>query len=157
MVSHFRVAQAHFSARSCLERVPLADHRPTVTNRSYCRYDPAHPRPNRCGEWTDVGPRTTPYHRGRHRSRGTGEGAATDERFEKNWTWFTAQAEELYGTHRGKSLCISEQELFVGETPAEAIAQAKAVHPDDDGRFTRIIPQEKVERIYAHSKAVVPL
>lgn len=80
-----------------------------------------------------------------------------DERFEKNWAWFTAHAEEIYRTQRGKCLCISEQELFVGDTPAEAIAQAKAAYPDDDGRFTRMIPREKLERIYAHSGRVVPL
>ena len=72
-----------------------------------------------------------------------------DERFERNWAWFTAQAEAIYRTHRGQCLCISGQELFLGATPAEAIEKAKAAHPDDDGRFTRIIPEEKMDSVFA--------
>ena len=73
-----------------------------------------------------------------------------DARFELNWTWFTSHAAEIYSTHRGKCLCVAGQELFVADTPAEAIAKAKAAHPDDDGRFTRYIPKERTYRIYAH-------
>lgn len=73
-----------------------------------------------------------------------------DERFERNWRWFEAHAAEAYTLHRGKCLCISGQELFVADTPAEVIALAKAAHPEDDGRFTRIIPKERTIRIYAH-------
>jgi hypothetical protein len=75
---------------------------------------------------------------------------AQDERFERNWAWFTASAAEIYAKHRGKCLCIAGQELFVADTPEQAIASAKAAHPDDDGLFTRYIPKEKAFRIYAH-------
>jgi hypothetical protein len=30
------------------------------------------------------------------------------------------------------------------------MALAKAAHPEDEGRFLRYIPREKVPRIYAH-------
>lgn len=74
---------------------------------------------------------------------------AQHERFERNWAWFEAHARDIYATQRGKCLCIAGQELFVADTPAEVLALAKAAHPDDDGRFTRIIPQERCARIYA--------
>ena len=80
-----------------------------------------------------------------------------DERFERNWAWFEAHAQEIYKTHRGKCLCISGQELFVADTPAEALALAIAAHPEDDGRFTRYIPRERTYRIYAHQWGVAPL
>lgn len=77
---------------------------------------------------------------------------AQDERFERNWAWFAAHAQEIYATQRGKCICIAGQQLFVGDTSAEAVALAKTAHPDDDGRFTRIIPQEKVACIYAYQR-----
>ena len=80
-----------------------------------------------------------------------------DERFERNWAWFKAHAAEIYERHRGKCLCIAGQELFVADTPQEALAQAKAAHPEDNGFFTRYIPKEKAYRIYAHRRRVVPL
>jgi len=39
--------------------------------------------------------------------------------------------------------------LFVADTATEAVAKAKAAHPEDQGWFTRYIPKEKVARIYA--------
>jgi hypothetical protein len=78
-----------------------------------------------------------------------------DERFERNWAWFTARASEIYSKHRGKCLCVAGQELFVADTPAEVLALAKAAHPDDNGRFTRYIPLERTARIYAHRRSVV--
>jgi hypothetical protein len=79
---------------------------------------------------------------------------ARRERFDRNWVWFNAHAAEVYRTHRGKCICISGQELFVADTPAEVLALAKAAHPDDDGRFTGIIPKERLARIYAHQRRV---
>src|SRR5438093_6959739 len=74
---------------------------------------------------------------------------AQDERFERNWAWFEAHAAEIYNAHRGKCICVAGAELFVADTPEEALAMAIAAHPNDDGRFTRLIPQENIARIYA--------
>lgn len=74
---------------------------------------------------------------------------AQDERFARNWAWFEAHAAEIYAAHRGKCICIAGEELFVADTPAEALAMAIATHPDDDGRFTRLIPRERMVRVYA--------
>ena len=77
---------------------------------------------------------------------------AQDVRFARNWAWFEAHAAEIYATHRGKSVCIAGEELFVADTPEEVLAKAIAAHPDDDGRFTRIIPQERLARVYADQR-----
>jgi hypothetical protein len=74
---------------------------------------------------------------------------AQDARFARNWMWFEAHAAEIYAAHRGKCICIAGEELFVAATPEEALAMAIAAHPDDDGRFTRLIPQERLARVYA--------
>src|SRR4051812_39539749 len=70
-------------------------------------------------------------------------------RFERNRAWFEAHANEIYATHRGKCVCVAGQQLFVADTPAEVLALAKAAHPQDDGRFTRIIPAGRGPRVYA--------
>lgn len=80
-----------------------------------------------------------------------------DERFERNWAWFQAHASEIYAAHRGKSVCISGEELFVADTTEEALHQAKATHPDDDGRFSLYIPRERMTRIYANRRGVAPM
>ncbi len=67
-------------------------------------------------------------------------------RFERNWAWLEAHAAEVY-SHRGKYVCVSGQELFVGDSVEELINRAKAKHPDDTGIISRIIPKEAGERV----------
>jgi hypothetical protein len=78
-----------------------------------------------------------------------GRARARRERFERNWAWLEQHAAEVY-RHRGKVIAIAGQELFVGDTTEEALGRAKAAHPEDDGLFTRIIPNERGPRIYAY-------
>src|SRR5690242_5129878 len=68
-------------------------------------------------------------------------------RFERNWGWLEQHAADVY-RHRGKVIAIAGQELFIGDTTEEVLAQAKAAHPEDDGLFTRIIPRGQGPRIY---------
>jgi hypothetical protein len=74
-----------------------------------------------------------------------------DERFDRNWTWFQAHASDVY-LHRGKCICIAGEEMFVADTPEEALALATAAHPEDNGRFIHYIPKERVARIYANNR-----
>jgi hypothetical protein len=67
-------------------------------------------------------------------------------RFERNWAWLEAHAKEVY-SHRGKYICVSGEELFVGDSVEELINQAKAKHPDDTGIISRILPRETGDRI----------
>jgi hypothetical protein len=75
---------------------------------------------------------------------------AQRQRFDRNSAWLQAHVAEIYTRYRGKCICIAGEELFVADTPKEALALATAAHPEDDGRFLRYIPREKLDRIYAH-------
>jgi len=71
------------------------------------------------------------------------------EQFDRNSVWLQTHISDIYTKHRGKCVCVAGQDVFVADTAKEAIAQATAAHPDDEGWFTRYIPKEKVARIYA--------
>ena len=75
---------------------------------------------------------------------------AQRERFDRNSAWLQAHIAEMYARYRGKCICIAGEGLCVADTPEEALALATAAHPEDDGRFLRYIPREKLDRIYAH-------
>jgi hypothetical protein len=73
-----------------------------------------------------------------------------DEQFDRNSAWLQAHIKEAYADeHRGKCICIAGQELFAADTVEEAVAQARAAHPEDEGWFTRYIPKVKAVMIYA--------
>ena len=69
--------------------------------------------------------------------------------FKRNSDWLQAHISEVYSQHRGKSICVAAQELFVADSAKEAIAQARLVHPGEEGVLTRYIPKEKMPRVYA--------
>jgi|SRR6185503_6832053 len=79
-----------------------------------------------------------------------------DERYERNSAWLQAHIPEVYSHHRGKCICVAGEELFVADTAAEVLAQARAAHPEDNGStLLRYIPQKKMARIYADKWQVV--
>lgn len=69
---------------------------------------------------------------------------------ERNSDWLQAHVPEIYGNYRGKCIVVAGEELFVGDTVQEAVALAKAAHPEDKGSITRYIPSKKMVRIYAY-------
>ncbi len=71
------------------------------------------------------------------------------EQFDRNSSWLQRHIADIYAKHRGKCICVAGQEVFVADSTRDAIAQATAAHPDDEGWFTRYIPKEKLARIYA--------
>ena len=71
-------------------------------------------------------------------------------RFDRNSAWLQANVTEVYSRYRGKCICVAGEEIFVGDTPEEVLSLATAAHPEDNGRFLRYIPREKVARIYAN-------
>jgi hypothetical protein len=75
---------------------------------------------------------------------------AQRERFDRNSAWLQAHAREVYLRYRGKCICVAGEELFVADTPEQALALATAAHPEDDGSFLRYIPREKIDRVYAN-------
>jgi hypothetical protein len=75
---------------------------------------------------------------------------AQREQFDRNWRWFQDHAAGVFGEHRGEHLCISGEELFVGDTVEEAVQRARQAHPDDTGWFVWYVPLKKIPRIYAN-------
>jgi len=71
------------------------------------------------------------------------------EQFDRNCQWLQQHVSEVYRQHRGQFICIAGGELFVADTVEDAVGQALAAHPNDQGWFTRYIPKQKVARIYA--------
>src|SRR5438128_2270148 len=71
------------------------------------------------------------------------------KQFDCNSQWLQANITEIYRNYRGQHICIAGQEVFVADSAQEALARAKAAHPDDEGWFARYIPMEKLARVYA--------
>jgi hypothetical protein len=72
------------------------------------------------------------------------------QRFDRNSAWLQAHVAEIYTRYRGECICIAGEELFVADTPEEALALATAAHPEDDGRFLRYFPREMLVHIHAY-------
>jgi len=76
---------------------------------------------------------------------------AQDECFARNSAWLQAHATEIYTQYRGKCICVAGEELFIADTPEEALAQARTAHPEEGGSILiRYIPRDKAARIYAY-------
>ena len=75
---------------------------------------------------------------------------AQDERFARNSARLHMHTTEIYMPYRGKCICIAGEELFIADTPEEALKQARMAHPEEGGSILiRYIPRQKVVRIYA--------
>jgi hypothetical protein len=76
------------------------------------------------------------------------------ERMRRNTDWLEEHAEEIY-RNRGKHFCVAGQELFLGDTAAQAWALGEAAHPEDDGMIVRYIPEKNLPCIYANRRTLV--
>jgi hypothetical protein len=72
------------------------------------------------------------------------------EQAARNSAWLQAHAHEIYSRHRGRFIVVAGEELFVGDTPEQALKLAKAKHPEDEGSLIRYIHREKMARVYAN-------
>jgi hypothetical protein len=80
------------------------------------------------------------------------EAQARREQYARNVAWLREHATEVFSRCRGRHICIAGAELFVADSAEEALALAKAAHPEDSGWYLRYIPREKVARVYADSR-----
>lgn len=85
------------------------------------------------------------------------EAQAQMEQARRNSTWMQAHAHEIYTQHRGKFIVVAGEELFVGDTPEEANALAKAAHPEDKGRLSQYIYPQKMARVYGNQRLMAIL
>jgi hypothetical protein len=77
------------------------------------------------------------------------EGAAFLERtrqFRDNSKWFRDHIDAIRREHAGMAACVGGKELFVAETAREALALARAAHPDDRGPYVEYV--RPVPRIF---------
>jgi hypothetical protein len=70
------------------------------------------------------------------------------ERFRRNSEWLERHWGDLLPQAFGKHLAVAGQEAFLGDTVEEAVALAKAVHPDDDGMFVEYVLPPGGPRLY---------
>jgi hypothetical protein len=68
----------------------------------------------------------------------------------RNLDWLEAHAQAVYSQHRGRFIAIAGQELFVADSPTEALSLAQATHPEDGGAYARFIHKERLPRLYAN-------
>ncbi|MGE0127430.1 MAG: hypothetical protein AB7U82_04910 [Blastocatellales bacterium] len=73
---------------------------------------------------------------------------------QRNSDWLQAHAHEIYTRHRGKFIVVAGEELIVGDTPEEALALARAAHPEDEGRIIRYIYPKKMARVYGNLRRI---
>lgn len=74
------------------------------------------------------------------------------ERFSRNSDWLAAHWADVLPQARGRHIAVACQEAFIADTPEEALAQARAEHPDDDGLLLRYVPAQLGPRIYARRR-----
>lgn len=74
------------------------------------------------------------------------------QKLERNAAWLDAHAGEIYREHRDRFICVAGEELFVAETPEQVLAEAKAKHPDDNGRLVRYIPKQRRTNVASISR-----
>jgi hypothetical protein len=82
---------------------------------------------------------------------------AQRERFNRNSAWLAAHGPEVYAQHKGRHICVAGEELYVADTALEAIALAKAAHPEDDGRLLKYLSPIPGPRIYAYQRPMATI
>src|SRR4051812_4748715 len=72
------------------------------------------------------------------------------EQARRNEQWLHEHGRELWPQAAGKFLAVAGQQAFLADTPSEALAQARAAHPDDTGSLIQYVRPLKGPRIYAN-------
>src|SRR5207237_8442901 len=76
------------------------------------------------------------------------KGREVCEQFDRNSDWLQAHWPELLPQALGKHLAVTGQEAFLADSAAEAIAKARAAHPEDKGLLVRYVDPRRSPRIY---------
>jgi hypothetical protein len=59
------------------------------------------------------------------------------EKATRNSEWLETHWADVLPQAYGKFIAVAEQEAFIADTPEEAVALARAAHPDDEGLSVR--------------------
>jgi hypothetical protein len=73
---------------------------------------------------------------------------AVREQFQRNGEWLQAHWADVLPQARGKFLAVAGQQAFIAETGEEALALARAAHPDDQGILTQYVFPTTAYRMY---------
>lgn len=71
------------------------------------------------------------------------------EAYSRNEAWLQAHRDEVIPLARGKILAVAGQEAFIAATIEEALAMARAAHPEDGGILCRYVSPQTGPKIYA--------
>jgi hypothetical protein len=75
---------------------------------------------------------------------------AWHEQFQRNSDWLEAHWAAVLPQAHGRFLAVAGQEAFLADTPEDALAMAKAAHPEDQGSLVRYVLPPGGPRIYAN-------
>ena len=73
---------------------------------------------------------------------------AWHEKARRNSDWLETHWHEVLPQARDKFLAVAGQQAFIGDTIQEAVAKAKAAHPDDEGLLAQYVRPGGGPRIY---------
>jgi hypothetical protein len=80
------------------------------------------------------------------------EDRAVEEQTRRNGDWLQRNWSEVLPQARGKFLAVAGQQPFIADTMDDALALARAAHPDDRGLLLQYIRTTRGPRIYAHQR-----
>jgi hypothetical protein len=75
---------------------------------------------------------------------------AWHEKFRRNADWLEMHWAEILPQAHGKFIAVAGQEAFIADTPEDAVAQARATHPDDEGLLSQYVFPPGGPRIYGN-------
>jgi hypothetical protein len=65
------------------------------------------------------------------------------DQFNRHTDWVQAHWANIVPQARGRYLAVAGQEAFLADTPEEALAAARAAHPEDQGIYSQYIRTER--------------
>jgi hypothetical protein len=71
--------------------------------------------------------------------------------FERNVAWWNSHVVEIREKHTGKFVCVSGQELFVGDDPTEVMTRAETAYPGG-GHLSLFLSPHRGPKIYANQR-----
>lgn len=75
---------------------------------------------------------------------------AWHEKARRNAEWLERHWHEVLPQAHGRFVAVAGQEAFIADTGEEAVARAKASHPDDEGLLSQYVYPPGGLRVYAH-------
>jgi hypothetical protein len=72
--------------------------------------------------------------------------AAEHEEFCRNQAWLEQHQEEVEGQALGQFLVVAGLQAFIAEKVQDAVAKARAAHPNETGMLIKYVPPRKPPR-----------